>query len=96
MTEYHQLIPGILPISHLLLTTNCSVNFLVYYLASGRALSRYRSFPLLIGNILNLLRLIPIPSFRSVRNNKRKDCASFINTQETGYTDIGLITDSAF
>ena len=39
--DVEQLIPGILPISHLLLTTNCSVNFLVYYLASGRALSRY-------------------------------------------------------
>jgi len=35
-----ELIPGILPLSHLLLTINCSVNFLVYYLASGRALSK--------------------------------------------------------
>ena len=35
-----ELLPGVLPLSHLLLTINCSVNFLVYYLASGRALSR--------------------------------------------------------
>ena len=27
-----ELIPGVLPVSHLLLTINCSVNFLVYYL----------------------------------------------------------------
>lgn len=27
-----QLIPGVLPVSHLLLTINCSVNFLIYYL----------------------------------------------------------------
>jgi len=32
-------IPGVLPLSHLLITVNCSVNFLVYYMASGRALS---------------------------------------------------------
>ena len=60
------LVPGVLPLSHLLLTLNCrysilnpatstdlnfSVNFLVYYLASGRALSR----------------LIPVCSARHVR-----------------------------
>ena len=38
--SFLQLIPGILQLSHLLLTINCSVNFLVYYLASGRALSK--------------------------------------------------------
>ena len=38
--SFLQLIPGILQLSHLLLTINCSVNFLVYYLAGGRALSK--------------------------------------------------------
>jgi len=34
-------IPGLLPLSHLLITINCSVNFLVYFMASGKALSSF-------------------------------------------------------
>ena len=67
-----QLIPGVLPVSHLLLTINCSVNFLIYYL--GGMFTPYFSFILLFllsasGSALS--RLIPIASFRSFQRRTR-------------------------
>jgi len=71
-----ELIPGVLPVSHLLLTINCSVNFLIYYLASGRAISR----------------LIPINSLRTIRRKAPTDRLSLRDdaTLTTQYTETGF------
>jgi len=77
-----ELIPGILPLSHLLLTINCSVNFLIYYLASGRALSR----------------LLPGSSFKARQSRRSSDnpTQSLIVTSQYGETASGDNLETSF
>ena len=49
----------------------------------GQILTSYLTF---------LLRLIPIQSFSSTKRKRRKDCPSFINTQETMFVNTLINT----